>query len=77
MKKKDEFKPQAYKPLSNLGGMQIELNEACDAVRYQWYDLKPSMRWIRIRYNREGEPCFIARGTLWYLSEFMRFNAFH
>jgi hypothetical protein len=76
MKKRDEFKPQAGYCLSNYGGMAIEINDTCDAVRYQWYDLKPSMRWIKIRYDMKGEPYFMARGQRWYLENFIRFNAF-
>jgi hypothetical protein len=77
MKKKDEFKPQAGYCLSNLGGIQIEVNDCGDMVRYQWYDLKPSMRWLPIRYNMKGDPFFVARGQRWYLSNFMRYNVFH
>jgi hypothetical protein len=74
MKKKDEFKPQGGYPLSYNGGIQIEVNDEGDAVRYQWYDFKPSMRWIKIQYNMKGDPFFVARGQRWYLYNFLRYN---
>jgi capsid protein len=68
---KDVFTPQAAKAMSNFGGMAIEVDRTGEAVRYQWYDFKPSMRWIRIRQTRKGRDYFNARNSRWYLDEFM------
>jgi hypothetical protein len=67
------FKPQACMTLSNLGGISIEINNTGEAVRYQWYDKKPS-RWCEIKYNIKGEPFFRIRNTRYYLNKFMRFH---
>lgn len=66
-----EFQAQAALCLSNYGGIAIELSSCGEAVRYQWYDKKPS-RWRKIYYNQKGEPYFKAHGRRFYLNEFQR-----
>lgn len=65
----EKFQAQAVLCLSNHGGIAIELSSNGEAIRYQWYDKKPS-RWCRIRFNQKGEHYFIAHGRRFYLSEF-------
>ena len=69
---KENFKPQAGLTLSNFGGISIEINNTGEAVRYQWYDKKPS-RWCEIKYNMAGEPFFRIKNTRYYLNKFMKF----
>lgn len=66
-----EFQAQAALCLSNGGGIAVELNNTGEAIRYQWYDRKPS-RWCKIYYSQKGEPYFRARGRRFYLNEFLR-----
>lgn len=65
----EKFQAQAVLCLSNHGGIAIELSAYGDAIRYQWYDEKPS-RWCRICFNQKGEHYFKAHGRRFYLSEF-------
>ena len=57
--------------LSNWGGVEIMVNNFCDAVIYRWYG-KVAQRWQEIKYNSKGEPFFTIQGRRYYLSEFMR-----
>lgn len=67
------FVPCGYKTLSNMGGIEIMINNCGDAVIYSWYG-KIAKRWQEIKYNRSGEPFFTIYGRKYYLSEFMRIN---
>lgn len=66
-----EFKTHAVLCLSNWGGVAIEVSDTGEAVRYKWYEDKPS-RWCKVYYNRKSEPYFKIAGRRYYLSEFMR-----
>lgn len=68
MKTKD-FKPVAGLCLSNYGGVEIMLNDFCDAVIYSYYG-KVAKRWQKIKYNVAGDPYFTIYGRRYYLSEF-------
>ena len=72
MKTKD-FKPVAGLCLSNYGGVEIMLNDFCDAVIYSWYG-KVARRWQEIKYNVAGAPYFTIYGRRYYLSEFLRYD---
>ena len=67
----ENFKEQAFLTMSNLGGISIMLNESGDAVRYQWYDKKPS-RWCKIYYTQNGTPYFMISNRRYHLDNFMR-----
>ena len=67
----ENFKEQAFLTMSNLGGISIMLNESGDAVRYQWYDKKPS-RWCKIYYTQTGAPFFILKNTRYHLDRFIK-----
>lgn len=71
--KKDVFKPQAYLCLTNGGGIFIELNDTGKAVRYQWYNQKPS-RWVKLYYNCNGDAYFKINGKRYHLNEFLCIN---
>lgn len=65
------FIPQAALCLTNHGGIAIQLNDNNDMVRYQWFDNKPS-RWQSIKYNKEGEPFFRVRNTIYLIKDFIK-----
>ena len=67
----NEYKADAVFGLSNFGGVTIMLNESGDAVRYQWYEKKPS-RWCKIYYNQNSTPYFMIRNRRYHLDNFMR-----
>ena len=66
-----EFKPQAYRTLSNHGGMQIEISDNFETVRYKYYDNKVSRR-VQLQFKANGDICFRAMNRVWYLRDFMR-----
>ena len=66
-----EIKPQAYCTLSNHGGMQIEISENLEAVRYKYYDNKVSRR-VKLQFKANGDIFFRAMNRVWYLRDFMR-----
>lgn len=72
MKAKDEFRVNGALCLCNWGGMGIQLSNDGEAVRYQWFNNPPCMRWIRVRWTMRGRAYFNARGRRWHLAEFMR-----
>jgi len=69
----DKYKAHAFLGLTNLGGISIEVSDDGDAIRYQWYDNKPS-KWQEIKYTKSGKPYFTVNKTKYYLDEFMRIN---
>jgi len=69
----DDYTPQATMPLSNLGGVSIQVSDDGDEVRYQWYDNKPS-KWQEIKYTKSGRAYFRINKTKYYIDEFMRTN---
>ena len=72
-KNKVNFKPVAGLCLSNFGGVEIMLNNFCDAVLYSWYG-KVARRWQSVKYNKNGDPFFTVYGRRFYLNEFIRYN---
>ena len=68
-----EFKPKESKALSNLGGIEIMVNESGDAVTYSYYG-KPTGRWQEIKFNQEGRAYFTVGNSRQYLDEFIKYN---
>jgi hypothetical protein len=69
-----EYKPQASLTLSNWGGITIQISDDGEGVRYQWYDEKPSKKWLPIKYTSSGRAYFNALKRRFYIDEFMRMN---
>lgn len=69
---KINFKPQASKAISNLGGIEIMLSESGDEVTYSYYG-KPTGRWQLIKYTAEGRAYFRVGNTREYLDEFIKY----
>lgn len=67
-----DFEVHAVLCLSNYGGIGLMINESCEAVRWQWYDNKPTKRWQAIKYTRSGDPYVTIKGRRFRLDEFMR-----
>lgn len=72
MKTKDEFKPQGYLTLSNMGCIEIEINNAGDAVRFRMYNGNVSC-WQEIKFDENGEMYFYAYSNKYYLNQFETF----
>ena len=71
MKTKDkEFNPQAYLTLSNSGGIEIEINDSGDAVRFRMYNGNVSC-WQELKFDANGEIYFYAYSNRYYLNQFM------
>jgi len=74
-----QFKPQAYKTLSNSHGMEIMINETSEQVSYRYSDDLPGdlIATTQIDYDQDGDPYFTEyhldnSTTIHYLSEFIR-----
>lgn len=65
------FKTDCVLCLSNWGGIELMLNDSCDAATYKWYG-KPSNRWQQIKYTNAGDPYVVIKGRRFKLDEFMR-----
>ena len=76
MKTKEEFKPVGYYCISNWGGIEIEINNYGDAVRYRWSYGNPNekvSRWQQIKYSKSGRTYFVSKRRRYYLDEFMNY----
>ena len=72
-----EFKAQAQLTTSNFGGMEIEVDDSGDGLRYRWNqsDSPDEPVEAEIEYDTDGEPYFkTAEGESYFLSDFMRVN---
>lgn len=65
------FRPIAACALCNWGGIEIEINETGEAVKYRYFD-KIGRRACQIQYTATGRAFFRARNRRYYLDEFMR-----
>ena len=65
------FKPHAALAISNWGGIEIEINETGEAVRYRYFG-KIGQRACMIQYTTAGRAFFRAKNRRYYLDEFMR-----
>ena len=66
------FAPVAALAFCNWGGIEIEINETGEAVRYRFTnDNKPSRRTCKIQYTTAGRAYFRANKRRYYLDEFM------
>ena len=65
------FKPHAALTISNCGGIEIEINETGEAVKYRYFG-KIGRRTCMIQYTTAGRAFFRIRNQRYYLDEFMR-----
>ena len=65
------FEPIAARAMSNLGGIEIEINETGEAVRYRYFG-KIGRRACQIQYTTTGRAFFRIRNQRYYLDEFTR-----
>ena len=73
MKMKDKkFEPQGYLTLSNSGGIEIEVNNAGDAVRFRMYNGNVS-EWQELKFDENGEMYFFVYSDRYYLNQFENF----
>ena len=67
----ETFTPSAALALCNLGGIEIEINETGEAVKYRYFD-KIGRRACKIQYTTTGRAFFRIRNKRYYLDEFTR-----
>lgn len=65
------FEPIAALAVCNWGGIEIEINETGEAVKYRYFG-KIGRRACMIQYTSTGRAFFRIRGQRYYLDEFMR-----
>ena len=65
------FKPSAALAICNYGGIEIEINETGDAVKYRYFG-KIGQRACMIQYTTAGRAFFRIRNQRYYLDEFMK-----
>ena len=63
------FKPFAALAVCNLGGIEIEINETGEAVRYRYFG-KIGRRACMIQYTTTGRAFFRIRNQKYYLKKF-------
>ncbi len=64
-----DFIPQGYLTLSNSGGIEIEVNNAGDAVRFRMYGGNVS-EWQELKFDENGEVYFFVYSNRYYLNQF-------
>ena len=65
------FKPIAALAVCNWGGIEIEINETGEAVRYRYFG-KIAQRACMIQYTATGRAFFRIKNQRYYLDQFMR-----
>ena len=70
--KDKKFEPQGYLTLSNYGGIEIEVNNTGDAVRFRMYDGNVS-EWQELKFDENGEMYFFVYSDRYYLNQFESF----
>ena len=65
------FTPSAALTICNYGGIEIEINETGEAVKYRYFG-KIGRRACKIQYTTSGRAYFIANKRRYYLDEFTR-----
>ena len=65
------FKPSAALAISNWGGIEIEIDETGEAVKYRYFG-KIGRRACQIQYTTTGREFFRIRNQRFYLDEFTR-----
>ena len=71
MMKDKKFKPQGYLALSNSGGIEIEISDTGEAVRFRMYNGNVS-QWQEIKFDLNGEMYFHAYSNRYYLNQFAK-----
>ena len=65
------FEPSAALAVCNWGGIEIEINETGEAVKYRYFG-KIGQRACKIQYTTTGRAFFRIRNQRYYLDEFTR-----
>ena len=68
-----DFKPHGYLTLTNLGGIEIEINCTNEYVRYRYFG-NVGRKPCKISYTNNGRAYFRVYGRRYYLDEFMRID---
>ena len=66
-----DFKPHGFLSISNLGGIEIEINRTNESVRYRYFG-NVGRKPCKISYTNKGRAYFRVYGRRYYLDEFMR-----
>ena len=69
------FEPSAVLVICNWGGIEIEINETGEAVKYRYFGKnfsKIGRRACQIQYTTAGRAFFRIRNQRYYLDEFTR-----
>ena len=66
-----DFKPHGYLTLTNWGGIEIEINDTNESVRYRYFG-NVGRKPCKICYTNNGRAYIRVYGRRYYLDEFMR-----
>lgn len=75
-----DFKPQGYLTVSNIECIEIELNDAGDAIRFRTVsaycrNLYGNVsEWQELKFDDNGEMYFYAYSNRYYLNQFIRYE---
>jgi hypothetical protein len=53
LRESEDFIPQGYKTMSNLGGSEIQISKSGDAARFRYYGGEPT-EWMEIEFDEDG-----------------------
>lgn len=68
----DEFKPNGYRCVSNIGGHEIQVNDSGDAARFRLYGGEPT-DWMEIEFDENGVAYVDTPSGREMLSNYMRY----
>ena len=73
MAKSINFVPDGYRTVSNMGGIEIMINNFGDGIIYKYFG-KMAKRWQQVKFTATGRAYFTINGKREYLENYMRIN---
>ena len=72
LKETDEFKPNGYKTVSNIGGHEVQIHPSGDSARFKFYGGQPT-DWLEIEFDENGVAYVETERGRELLSDYMRY----
>lgn len=72
LKENDEFTPNGYRGVSNLGGHEVQINPSGDAARFRFYGGEPT-DWLEIEFDENGVAYVETPNGQERLDQYMRY----
>ena len=72
LKENDEFTPNGYRGVSNLGGHEVQISPSGDAARFRFYGGEPT-DWLEIEFDENGVAYVETPNGQERLDQYMRY----